>query len=152
MFDWNFGPQIQIYYLVAAWTLLEARYVDAFTSGGPVQAGNRLPGVPASTLYGEVRWTHVDSGFSSALEARRNAKVYVDDANSDAAESYLVTNLRAGFTQRAKGWQLSEYLRIDNLANKNYIGSVIVAEGNRRFFEPALPRSASLIVSGRHEF
>ena len=135
-----------------AWTLLEARYVDAFTSSGPVPAGNRLPGVPSSNLYGELRWQHVGSGFGAALEARRNARVQVDDANSDAAEGYTVSNLRAGFVQRGRGWQLSETLRIDNLADRRYFGSVIVAEGNRRFFEPALPRSVSLIVSGRREF
>ena len=112
----------------------------------------KLPGVPASTLYGEVRWRHPASGFTSALEARRNARVFVDDANSDAAESYMVTNLRFGFAQRGAGWQLTEYVRVDNLANKSYIGSVIVADGNRRFFEPALPRSLSFMVSGRREF
>ena len=135
-----------------SWTLIDARYVDAFTSGGTVQAGSKLPGVPASTLYGEVRWRHPASGFTSALEARRNARVFVDDANSDAAESYMVTNLRFGFAQRGAGWQLTEYVRVDNLANKSYIGSVIVADGNRRFFEPALPRSLSFMVSGRREF
>ncbi|MBS0336880.1 MAG: TonB-dependent receptor [Proteobacteria bacterium] len=137
---------------LVAWTLLDARYVDAFTSGGLVQAGNKLPGVPASTLYGEVRWRHPGSGFSAALEARRNARVYVDDANSDAAESYVVVNLRAGFEQRGDRWRLAEYVRVDNAANRNYVGSVIVADGNRRFFEPALPRSVSFMLSGKREF
>ncbi|MEO8202775.1 MAG: TonB-dependent receptor [Betaproteobacteria bacterium] len=137
---------------LAAWTLLDARYVDPFTSSGPVRAGNRLPGVPGQTLYGEVRWRHPGSGFSSALEARRNARVFVDDANSDSAEAYVVTNLRFGFEQRGAGWQVTEFVRIDNLADKRYIGSVIVAEGNRRYFEPALPRSVSVLVSARREF
>jgi len=137
---------------LVAWTLLDARYADPFTSGGPVLAGSKLPGVPGSTLYGELRWRYPSLGFSAALEARRNAKVFVDDANSDAAEGYVVTNLRLGFEQRGAGWQLMEHLRIDNLANRTYIGSVIVAEGNRRFFEPALPRSVSFIVTGRREF
>ncbi len=137
---------------LVSWTLLDARYVDPFTSGGPVQAGSRLPGVPGSTLYGEVRWRYPAYGFSTALEARRNARVYVDDANSDAAEGYTVANLRFGFEQRGAGWQVAEYLRIDNVADRKYIGSVIVAEGNRRFFEPALPRSLSVIVSARREF
>ncbi len=137
---------------LVAWTLLNARYIDSFTSGGTVAAGNKLPGVPGSTLYGELRWRYPAVGFSTAFEARRNAKVFVDDANSDAAEGYVVTNLRFGFEQRGSKWQVTEHLRIDNLANKNYIGSVIVAEGNRRFFEPALPRSVSFIVSGRREF
>ncbi len=138
--------------VVAAWTLLDARYVDAFTSGGPVAAGNKLPGTSANTLYGELRWRHPASGFSAAFEARHNAKVFVDDANSDAAESYILMNVRFGFEQRGAGWYVSETLRVDNLANRQYIGSVIVGDGNRRFFEPALPRGVSLIVSGRREF
>ncbi len=137
---------------LVAWTLLNARYVDPFTSGGPVAAGSKLPGVPGSTLFGELRWRYPSLGFSSAFEARRNAKVFVDDANSDAAEGYTVMNLRFGFEQKGPGWQVAEYLRIDNLADKKYIGSVIVAEGNRRFFEPALPHSLAIILSARREF
>lgn len=137
---------------LVAWTLLDARYVDAFTSGVPVQSGNKLPGVPGSTLYGELRWRHPGAGFTAALEARRNAKVFVDDANSDAAQGYVVTNVRFGLEQRGSGWKLAQTLRVDNLANKSYIGSVIVADGNGRFFEPALPRSVSLLVNGRREF
>ncbi|MCX7157753.1 MAG: TonB-dependent receptor, partial [Proteobacteria bacterium] len=77
---------------------------------------------------------------------------FVDDANSDAAQGYVVANLRFGLEQRGSGWKLAQTLRIDNLANKSYIGSVIVADGNGRFFEPALPRSVSLLVNGRREF
>ncbi len=137
---------------LASWTLLDARYVDAFTGGGAVQAGNKLPGVPGSTLFGEVRWRHPESGFSAALEARRNAKVFVDDANSDAAQGYAVANVRVGFEQRGPGWRMSQTVRVDNLANKAYVGSVIVADGNGRFFEPALPRSVSVLFNGRREF
>jgi branched-chain amino acid transport system permease protein len=31
VFDWNFGPQIQIYYLVAAWTLIAVIAMYALT-------------------------------------------------------------------------------------------------------------------------
>ena len=31
VFDWNFGPQIQIYYLIAAWTLLAVIAMYALT-------------------------------------------------------------------------------------------------------------------------
>jgi len=137
---------------VASWTLLDARYVEGFTSAGVVPAGNKLPGVPRSILYGELRWSHPASGFTTALEARRSAKVFVDDANSDAAESYTVANLRAGFRQTGERWQFSQTLRIDNLANRRYVGSVIVAEGNGRYFEPGLPRSVSLMLGGRYAF
>ena len=137
---------------LVAWTILNARYTAPFTSGGPVQSGNRLPGVPGTTLYGELRWRYPAIGFSSVLEVRRNSKVLVDDANSDAAESYVLTNIRAGFEQRGERWRVSQFMRVDNLANKAYVGSVIVADGNRRFFEPALPRSVSFLVNARREF
>ncbi|MGC2520875.1 MAG: TonB-dependent receptor [Burkholderiales bacterium] len=137
-----------------AYTLLDARYAEGFTSGSslPVPAGNKMPGIPRTSLYAELQWRHLPSGFATALEARNNSKVYVDDQNSDAAESYTVANLRAGFGQKARDWLISETVRIDNLANRNYIGSVIVADSNSRFFEPAPRRNFSFIVSGRLSF
>jgi len=139
----------------AAYTLLDARYVDAFTSGAgssAVPAGNKLPGVPGSSLYAELQWHDAASGFSAALEARHNAKVYVDDQNSDAAPAYTIANLRMGFEQKPHDWRISETLRIDNLTDRSYIGSVIVADRNGRFFEPAPPRNVSFIVNVRHAF
>ena len=136
----------------AAYTALDAHYAEAFTSGAgatPVPAGNKLPGVPRSSLYAELQWRHLGSGFSAALEARHNSRVYVDDQNSDAAPAYTLANLRLGFEQKNNGWHINETLRIDNLADRSYIGSVIVADANRRFFEPAPRRSLSLIVSAR---
>lgn len=115
-------------------------------------AGNKLPGVPRGALYAERRWQHFASGFSAALEARGNSKVYVDDQNSDAAAAYTLANLRLAFEQKARGWRIVETLRIDNLTDRAYIGSVIVADGNGRFFEPAPRRSLSLIVSARLSF
>jgi len=138
-----------------AYTTLEARYAEAFASGAPavtVPAGNRLPGIPRSSLYAELRWRHLPSGFSAVLEARHNSRVYVDDQNSDAAAAYTIANLRFGFAQDSGGWRLSQTLRIDNLTDRAYIGSVIVADGNGRFFEPAPRRNLSLILSARHAF
>ena len=138
-----------------AYTALDARYADAFTSGAAattVAAGKKLPGVPGTSLYAELQWRHFESGFSAALEARHNSKVYVDDQNSDAATAYTVANLRLGFEQKARDWRITETLRIDNITDRTYIGSVIVADGNGRFFEPAPRRSLSLILSARHAF
>ena len=138
-----------------AYTALDARYDEAFTSGANasiVPVGNKLPGVPGSSLYAALQWQHFESGFSAALEARHNSKVYVDDQNSDAAAAYTLANLRLGFEQKARDWRFAETLRIDNLTDRTYIGSVIVADGNGRFFEPAPRRNLSLIFSARHAF
>jgi len=128
----------------AAWTLIDARYRDGFTSGTPavvVPRENRLPGVASSTLYAELVWRHAKRGFHAAIEARRVGSVPVDDLNSESADAYTVSSARAGFEQRGKGWRLSEFLRVDNMADRHYAGSVIVADGNRRFYEPAPGRN-----------
>ena len=136
-----------------AYTHLRARFTEPFTVGaGTVPAGNRLPGVPSNNLYGELVWRHAASGFHAGAEVRYTSKIFVDDQNSDAAESYTVANLRAGFDQRYKQWRFSEFVRVDNVTDRKYIGSVIVAEGNGRFFEPAPERNWLIGVSAQLTF
>ncbi|CAG9933330.1 protein of unknown function [Candidatus Nitrotoga arctica] len=139
--DWKNGIG-----MVLAYSWLRAVYAQPFCSGActpatMVAAGNRLPGVPNQTLYGELSWRHAASGFSAALEGRYSGRMLVDDLNSDAASGYVLTSLRAGFERSVGGWTLKSYARINNLADRCYAGSVIVNESNRRFFEPAPGRS-----------
>jgi iron complex outermembrane receptor protein len=127
-----------------AYTYLNARFTEAFTSGTPavaVPAGSRLPGVPAMTVYGELVWRHRASGFHAGAEVRHNGRIDVDDANSQSAPSYTIANLRAGFEQRVRQWRFTEFVRIDNVTDRSYVGSVIVAEANGRFYEPAPGRN-----------
>jgi iron complex outermembrane receptor protein len=112
-----------------------------------VDAGNYLPAVPKSALYAGLTWSYAPLDFSATLEAQSRTHIYVDDLNSDAAAGYWVANLRAGFRQAAGRWRLSEYARLDNLANRDYVGSVIVNESNSRFFEPAPGRTAYLMFN-----
>ena len=79
-------------------------------------------------------------------------QLYVNDANTDAAPSATVMNLRLGFAQKAGGWTFSQLLRLENATDKSYAGSVIVNDANSRFFEPALPRNWMLALTAKHEF
>jgi iron complex outermembrane receptor protein len=112
-----------------------------------VAAGNYLPAVPMNALYAGLTWRYAPLNFSATLEAQSRARIYVDDRNSDAAAGYWVANLRAGFQQEARRWRFSEYARLDNLANRDYVGSVIVNESNARFFEPAPGRTAYVMFN-----
>ncbi len=147
--------------LVGAYTWLKAEYADNFltcnaapctTPNLPIAAGNAMPGIPRTMLYTELSWKHLSSGFASAVEIRRVGQVYVDDANSDAAAAYTVANLKLGFEQSAGRWRVKEFLRIDNFTDRKYAGSVIVNEGNRRYFEPAPGRSWLVGINGQFEF
>ncbi len=122
--------------------------------GGPlpanyktVDAGSYLPAVPMNSLYAGLTWRFMPLGFSTTLETVGRARIYVDDRNSDAAAGYWVANVRAGFVQETEHWRFSEFARLDNLANRAYVGSVIVNETNSRFFEPAPGRTAFIMFN-----
>jgi iron complex outermembrane receptor protein len=117
-----------------------------------VPAGSKLPGVPRSVLQGELVWRQGRAGFHAAVEVRRADRIPVNETNADAAPAYTVANVRAGFEQRGRRWMLSEFVRVDNLADRRYAGSVIVAEARGRFFEPAPGRNYVAGVSGSVSF
>ena len=122
--------------------------------GGPlpadyklVAAGSYLPAVPMNALYGAITWSYAPLGFSSTVELESRARIYVDDRNSDAAGAFWLSNWRGGFEQDSRRFHFTEYLRLDNLADRSYVGSVIVNETNGRFFEPAPGRTAYIMFS-----
>ncbi len=49
-------------------------------------------------------------------------------------------------------WTLREFARVNNLADRNYVGSVIVGDTNGRFFEPAARRNYLIGVSANVRF
>ena len=83
---------------------------------------------------------------------RHSGKVWVNDQNSEYAGAYTIFNLRAGLQQRGNNWKLTEFVRIDNVGNKGYIGSVIVAEANNRYYEPAPGRNATIGINAEFKF
>lgn len=144
-----------------AYTLLDARYDDSFTftSAPPapvlktVNAGNRLPGVAAQSLFGELVWRHPSSGFHAAVEGLARSKVQVEDTNTQqAAPGYAIANLRAGIERQYGALKLRGFVRLDNVFDRQYVGSVIVGDSNNRYYEPAPGRTWLAGVSARYSF
>jgi iron complex outermembrane recepter protein len=137
-----------------AYTFIRAVVGQAYAScvGTPclpsaVAAGNYLPAVPKSALYTGLTWIYAPLGFKGTLEAQGRAKIYADDRNTASAPGYWEANMRAGFDQERPRWRFSEFLRLDNLANRAYVGTVIVNESNSRYFEPAPGRTAYIMLN-----
>jgi iron complex outermembrane receptor protein len=64
-------------------------------------------------------------------------------------------NLRAGFVQKFSGWQLREFLRIENLADKTYVSSVRVNSNQGitgAAFEPGADRNWFAGISASYAF
>lgn len=125
-----------------AYTHLDATYRDDVIGGSSqVEKGNRLPGVPKDSLFGELVWKPV-AGLSTALEGQYRSQVYVEDSNDQkAAPAYTVVNWRARMEQQLDRFTVYEMVRLDNLLDRRYVGSVIVGDGNGRYYEAAPGRS-----------
>jgi iron complex outermembrane receptor protein len=135
--------------ITAAGTWLRAVYVDA---SGPGAAGNRLPGTPAASGYADVAW-HAGAA-DVALEANLRGRIFADDANAaPPAPGYALLNARLGLQQAWAGWTWKEFIRVDNIANRRYIGSVIVGDATGRYYEPGPGRHwlAGFTVARRFE-
>ena len=110
----------------------------------------RLPAVPANTVYAALSWTEPSGNLSVTLEGLGRSRFYVDDANSDAAAGYALVGLHCDLKQQRGAWRFSESVRVDNLGDRSYVGSVIVNESNARYFEPGPGRTAYLMVTASH--
>ncbi|WP_454733419.1 MULTISPECIES: TonB-dependent receptor family protein [Cupriavidus] len=121
-----------------AYTWLDAHFGEAFVNaqGQTVAAGARVPGTARHSLNFEATCRPV-AGLVLGAEMRVEGRVFADDLNTQAAPGYASFNLRAGYAFRVGRTRWYAFGRIDNLADRRYIGSVIVNESNGRYFEPA---------------
>ncbi len=123
--------------LAASW--LDASYRDTVT-GTPIVAGNRVAGTLDAWGYAELAWRPA-RGAEVALEARGQGDVPANDANTDVAEGFGLLSLRTRYGFDLGPGRLDLLARVDNLADRRVVGSVIVNEANQRFFEPAPGRT-----------
>ena len=98
--------------------------------------GLRIPGIARRAAWAELRWTPRDS-LDVLLQAQSSSRVYANDANTAAAPGYARWDLGVEKRMRWGGFALRGYARVNNLLDRDIVGSVIVNEGNGRYFEPA---------------
>jgi iron complex outermembrane receptor protein len=133
-----------------ALTVLRAVYDEGF---GKVVAGSRLPGVANASLYGELGWKDEDGRIGAALESFVSANAYPDDANqAQPAPGYAVFNARVQTSQELEGWRLKQFIRLNNLFGRKYVGSLIVGDSNQRYYEAAPGRNWIAGVSAQYLF
>ncbi|MGN6382698.1 MAG: TonB-dependent receptor family protein [Dyella sp.] len=139
--------------LSAGVTHLRARFRDGFLActgspctvpTTPVAAGSRLPGVPDD--YGSLRLEHGDGlGWRESITLTGVGSVTVNDFDTDRAAGYALVDVDAGYIfALGEATRLDLSARIGNLADRRYVGSVIVNDGNGRYFEPGPGRNVML--------
>jgi iron complex outermembrane receptor protein len=149
-----------------AYTYLDATFDSTFKTCGiappncvfpstnvvTVAPGNQLPGVPKQFGYAELAWENGPRDVGTALELRASDRLYANDVNSQYAPGYAVMNWRLTFKQEYGKLLLREFVRIDNIFDRDYIGSVIVNEANGRYFEPSPGRTFTVGLSAAYKF
>jgi iron complex outermembrane receptor protein len=147
--EWRGGFSAQV-----AYTYLHAIVVQSYqTCVGspctlkPVPVGSYLPAVPMNAIYADLTWRDASRGITVTLETQGRAHMYADDRNTAEANGYWVENFRFGLAQERGRWRFTEFARVDNLANRSYVGSVIVNESNSRFFEPEPGRTEMVLFT-----
>jgi iron complex outermembrane receptor protein len=144
-----------------SYTYIDASFDNSFgtctsfcvtTPDATVPAGNKIPGIPSNMVYGELGWRYAPFGLSTALEARWVDEVFTNDLNDESADAYAVVNWRLGFEQKIGGLRLSEFARVDNIFDEEYVGSVIVNEASRRYYEPAPGTNFTLGLAANYRF
>ena len=134
-----------------AYTHLRATFRDTFpicvaagctTPNTLVAAGTRIPGVPREQFASRLQWRHAN--WIAGVQALAIGAVTVNDSGSQRAPGYGLLNLDLG-----RGWTLGRsrlhgFARVDNVFDRRYIGSVIVNEGNGRYYEPGPDRTWSI--------
>jgi iron complex outermembrane receptor protein len=154
----------------AALTLIDAKFEDAFrtclvaqcasttppgitANSSVVAEGNKIAGIANKSFYGELTYRHAGLGFNGAIEYRASGRMFGDDTNQVRVGGYGVAAIRGGFTQKLGGWRVSEFARIDNLFDKEYVGSVYINAGEAltgRYYAPAGERSWLIGISAAY--
>lgn len=134
---------------IASYTHLQATFRTPFltcVSAGcaapdtPVQAGTRIPGVPRSTGYAALKYGG-EHGWQAGLDMNAMGATSVNDLGTESAPGYALFGLSGGYVFDEGPWRVNTFARVDNLADRHVIGSVIVNDGNGRYYEPAPGRS-----------
>nr|WP_226858154.1 TonB-dependent receptor [Diaphorobacter aerolatus] len=140
--------------LNAAFTWLDATLSQGFCdtrAANCVPPGRRIVGTARTQAFLALDWKP-DARWRAGIDWRHTGSIAANDSNSVLASAYGVLGVSAGHTARIGGWKIDSFARIDNLADRKYVGSVIVNDGNGRYYESAPGRQWMVGMSAAYPF
>jgi len=139
-------PLSETWRFEAAYTYLDATFRSDFSipcsASAPcvVDGGTRIPGVPKDFASAALRY-RPGTGWNAGIEANAASATPVNDLNSEFAPGYATIDGVVGYAFAHGNAKISTFIRLNNVANRHYAGSVIVNESNSRYYEPAPGRN-----------
>ncbi|HBS4473703.1 TonB-dependent receptor PqqU [Klebsiella pneumoniae] len=137
--DQQFGESWR---LKAAWTWLDATYRTNVCDDASCN-GNRIPGIARNMGYASFGY-QPEQGWYAGSDIRYMSDIMANDENTAKAPSWTVVGLTTGYKWSYGRMDMDLFGRIDNLFDREYVGSVIVNESNGRYYEPAPGRNCGI--------
>ncbi|CAM3514069.1 TonB-dependent receptor PqqU [Klebsiella sp. 10982] len=134
--DQQFGESWR---LKAAWTWLDATYRTNVCDDASCN-GNRIPGIARNMGYASFGY-QPEQGWYAGSDIRYMSDIMANDENTAKAPSWTVVGLTTGYKWSYGKMDMDLFGRVDNLFDREYVGSVIVNESNGRYYEPAPGRN-----------
>lgn len=134
--DQQFGESWR---LKAAWTWLDATYRTNVCDDASCN-GNRIPGIARNMGYASFGY-QPEQGWYAGSDIRYMSDIMANDENTAKAPPWTVVGLTTGYKWSYGRMDMDLFGRIDNLFDREYVGSVIVNESNGRYYEPAPGRN-----------
>ncbi|HDT5671513.1 TPA: TonB-dependent receptor [Klebsiella variicola] len=134
--DQQFGESWR---LKAAWTWLDATYRTNVCDDASCN-GNRIPGIARNMGYASFGY-QPEQGWYAGSDIRYMSDIMANDENTAKAPSWTVVGLTTGYKWSYGRMDMDLFGRVDNLFDREYVGSVIVNESNGRYYEPASGRN-----------
>ncbi|MBN0632006.1 TonB-dependent receptor, partial [Pseudomonas aeruginosa] len=97
--------------------------------------GNRIPGIARNMGYASFGY-QPEQGWYAGSDIRYMSDIMANDENTAKAPSWTVVGLTTGYKWSYGRMDMDLFGRIDNLFDREYVGSVIVNESNGRYYEP----------------
>ncbi|WP_064148912.1 TonB-dependent receptor PqqU, partial [Klebsiella pneumoniae] len=121
--DQQFGESWR---LKAAWTWLDATYRTNVCDDASCN-GNRIPGIARNMGYASFGY-QPEQGWYAGSDIRYMSDIMANDENTAKAPSWTVVGLTTGYKWSYGRMDMDLFGRIDNLFDREYVGSVIVNE------------------------
>lgn len=140
-------------------SMIDAQFSKAFTSATvsgttSIAAGNKIPGIPQSSVFSELAWfseargigaQSLASGSRLAIEMVQSGRIFANDTNTASVDGRTIFNLSASQRWTVNKASVTLYGRLNNASDERYAGSVIV--NSNQYIEPGLPKNWMLGVT-----
>lgn len=150
------------FYSNLSYSYTNAQVTDTYKAGAStITAGNAIPGVPQNKLFGELAFHLPQDAINVGVEVLGLSQMYAADDNNATsnAAGYVIANVRAFAKQNLNHWNFTEFARLNNVSDVQYVGSVIInqqtsinGQTTHQYFEPAVGRNWVLGASASYLF